>query len=97
MLLLYGYMLNSVKHNQKLLAHSGWPFRWARRILGPQLPAALQAELTRDLGNYFWSFAFAGPVAAVAAPSLGQHTAQVLQEAGFTDQQIEKLRELAVI
>jgi crotonobetainyl-CoA:carnitine CoA-transferase CaiB-like acyl-CoA transferase len=36
-------------------------------------------------------------VAAVAAPSLGQHTAQVLQEAGFTDQQIEKLRELAVI
>jgi crotonobetainyl-CoA:carnitine CoA-transferase CaiB-like acyl-CoA transferase len=39
----------------------------------------------------------AGPVAAVAAPSLGQHTAQVLQEAGFTDQQIEKLRELAVI
>ena len=39
----------------------------------------------------------AGPVAAVAAPSLGQHTAQVLKEAGFTDQQIEKLRELAVI
>ena len=39
----------------------------------------------------------AGPVAAVAAPTLGQHTAQVLQQAGFTDQQIEKLRELAVI
>jgi len=46
---------------------SDWPFRWARRILGPQLPASLQAELTRDLGNYFWSFAFAGPVAAVVA------------------------------
>ncbi|OYZ16811.1 MAG: hypothetical protein B7Y35_02525 [Sphingomonadales bacterium 28-64-96] len=67
MLLLYGYMLKSVKHNQQLHTHSGWPFRWARRILGPQLPASLQAELTRDLGNYFWSFAFAGPVAAVLA------------------------------
>ena len=39
----------------------------------------------------------AGPVAAQAAPTLGQHTAQVLLQAGFTDQQIEKLRELAVI
>lgn len=39
----------------------------------------------------------AGPVATQAAPALGQHTAQVLQQAGFTDQQIEKLSELAVI
>jgi len=39
----------------------------------------------------------AGPVATQAAPALGQHTAQLLLQAGFTDQQIEKLRELAVI
>ena len=39
----------------------------------------------------------AGPVATQAAPALGQHTAQLLLQAGFTDQQFEKLRELAVI
>ena len=39
----------------------------------------------------------AGPVAAVAAPSLGQHTVQLLQQAGFTEQQIAKLHELSVI
>ena len=44
-----------------------WPLRAARRLLGEPLPAPLQAELTRDLGNYFLSFVFAGPVAAALA------------------------------
>ena len=39
----------------------------------------------------------AGPMLAVAAPALGQHTEQLLQEAGFSAEQIAKLRELAVI
>ena len=39
----------------------------------------------------------AGPMPAVAAPALGQHTEQLLQEAGFSAEQIAKLRELAVI
>lgn len=34
---------------------------------GPSLSPALQAELTRDLGNYFLSFLLAGPVAAFLA------------------------------
>ncbi len=34
---------------------------------GAALPPALQAELTRDLGNYFLSFLLAGPVAAFLA------------------------------
>ncbi|WP_017669135.1 EAL domain-containing protein [Sandarakinorhabdus sp. AAP62] len=44
-----------------------WPLRWARNLLGALLPPSLQAELTRDLGNYFLSFVFAGPIAALLA------------------------------
>lgn len=35
------------------------------RLTGPALPPGLQAELTRDLANYYLSFALAGPVAAL--------------------------------
>lgn len=44
---------------------SNWMQRLTVRLMGPALPVNLQAELTRDLGNYFLSFALAGPVAAV--------------------------------
>jgi diguanylate cyclase (GGDEF)-like protein len=44
-----------------------WLPRWARKLLGAPLPPSLQAELTRDLGNYFLSFVFAGPIAALLA------------------------------
>jgi len=39
----------------------------------------------------------AGPMPAVAAPALGQHTDELLRQAGFTEAQLAKLRELAVI
>lgn len=41
-----------------------WVQRFAARLNGPVLPANLQAEMTRDLGSYYLSFALAGPVAA---------------------------------
>ena len=47
----------------------GGRVRWLQaltaRLMGPELPASLQAELTRDLGNYYLSFALASPVAAL--------------------------------
>lgn len=39
----------------------------------------------------------AGEVARRAAPSLGQHTEELLRQAGFDDQHIQKLRDLSVI
>lgn len=44
-----------------------WPLRWARNLLGAPLPASVQAELTRDLGNFFLPLALAGPVGAALA------------------------------
>ena len=44
---------------------SNWVQWLTVKLMGPALPASLQAELTRDLGNYYLSFALAGPVAAL--------------------------------
>ena len=60
-------MAKTNNHMSEVRGHRSWPRTWARQMLGPALPAPLQAELTRDLGNYFLSFAAAGPVAAVLA------------------------------
>ena len=69
---------------------SNWVQRLTVKLMGPALPASLQAELTRDLGNYYLSFALAGPVAAlicvgvaVAAKSLPALFFAGLALAGF--------------
>ena len=44
-----------------------------------------------------WRFSETPAVAAVAAPELGQHTEEVLQEVGYSWEQIEALREQGVL
>lgn len=67
MLHIWVVMVDSVRDRSEVHIRRSWPLRWARNLLGAPLPASLQAELTRDLGNYFLSFAFAGPIAAALA------------------------------
>ena len=69
---------------------SNWVQRMTVMLMGPALPPRLQAELTRDLGNYFLSFTLASPVAAltcvaiaVAAKSLAALFFSGLALAGF--------------
>ena len=39
----------------------------------------------------------AGEVAQMPAPTLGQHTEEILRQAGFDEMHIQKLRDLSVI
>lgn len=60
-------MVDPLTHLAADDGHRRWLARSVRFLLGPELPPSLQAEMTRGLGNYFLSFAIAGPVAAILA------------------------------